>query len=114
MFVLKKRESFQWPVKFRIAIDGRYEDHEFKAEFKRISQSRIDELFGAGGDRSEKISDDEFVREALIGWDGVTLENGDAVPFNQDTLTSLLDVPGVRTAIVRAFFNSISGLAEKN
>jgi len=112
MFVLKKRDSYSWPVKFRIAVDGRYEDHKFTAEFKRLPQDRLDQVFGSN--RKADISDDAFVREILIGWSDISDESGDALPFNGDNVATLLLVPGVRTAIIKAYFDSIAGIAEKN
>ncbi|MDB6061567.1 MAG: hypothetical protein JWM78_1670 [Verrucomicrobiaceae bacterium] len=115
MFVLKKRPGYFWPVKFQIPLaNGKFEEHEFSAEFARIPQQRLDSIAADLQNKKSKITDEDIVKEVFIGWKDVTDEVGDAILFNEENRATLLNVPGVRTAIVKAFYESIAGAAEKN
>lgn len=116
MFVLKERPAYFWAVKFELqSADGKYEPHEFQAEFKRVPQSRIDKLFEDLKDiAASGMSDDAIVKEMMIGWRDVNDAEGKPVLFNSDTLAQLLEVPRLRAAIVKSFFESLSGIPLKN
>lgn len=112
MFVIKKAESYVWPVTFRIPTDGaKYESVSFDAVFKRITQTRIGEITKAVEDGS--ISDADLCREVLIGWSGIT-EDEKEVPFTPGMLDRLLDVPGFAGAVVGTFYESLVGARRKN
>lgn len=112
MFVLKKRDTYSWPVRFRLASsDGVFEEHEFNAEFKRLPQNRLDDIFRK---KDQPVDDNVFVREILVGWSEVTDEKGKALAYNETNINALLSVPGLRPAIIGAFFSSVTGLQEKN
>lgn len=113
MFKIAQTETFTWPVTVKIPADGgRYESHTFDAKFKRISQSRIDELnerLSAG-----TMSDREFVNEILDGWSGVIDESNQQVPYSDSTRDALLQVTLVRTAIIAAYSEAYAGAQRKN
>lgn len=113
MFVISQTSSYKWPVAVEFPIDGgRVEKQSFDAEFRRLSQTRIEEirkLIEDGG-----ITDRDFAREVLIGWNGVIDGNGDPVPFSEATRDALLDVPLVSASIIRAFMESLAGARRKN
>jgi len=51
----------------------------------------------------------------LVGWDEEAFkdETGANIPFNEDNKDLVLSVPYVRSALVKGFFESISGKAFK-
>jgi hypothetical protein len=112
-FVLKKSGSYSWPVHFDIPIDGgRFERQTFDCEFKQISQTRIREI--SEGIGSDGMTDADVAAEVLVGWSGVTDDNGKDVPFSQSALADLLEVPMLASAIVLAYFDSLQGAKRKN
>lgn len=112
MFKLKQSDTFTWPVEVKLAGDGgKFEKHTFDAEFKRVSQPRIDEIALAVG-RNE-MGDRQVCEEVVVGWSGIT-EDGEAVPFSPTNLGRILDLPGVARAISATFVAAHTGAAAKN
>jgi hypothetical protein len=112
-FTLKQTNSYSWPVSVEIPVDnGRHERSTFDAEFKRIPQTRIKE-FGEELDAGT-ISESDICREVLIGWKGITDDDGKEVKFTQSNFEQLVDVPMVAMAVATSFFNSLAGVKRKN
>lgn len=118
-FVLKQKDTFEWPVALLLPGDGgRREKSTFDAEFKRLPQSRLNEL-AKQAKAAEKGEDDEFnaqviARELVVGWSGIVDDAGKEVPFSTGALEQLLDVPSVAGQIVKAFYESYEDAKRKN
>jgi hypothetical protein len=113
-FVLKQSASYTWPVPLLIPVDGgRREKHSFDAEFKRLPQSRINEIIKlaraleVGRSDDEMLDDKTAAKEILIGWSGITDDNAKDVPFSESALDQLLEIPTVAGQIIKAWFNSM-------
>ena len=112
-FILAQSDSYSWPVTVEFPVDGgRFEKQTFDAEFKRLPQSRIEQVIERSN--TDTIKDAEFAREVIAGWKGVTDAKGADVPYSNEALGKLLDVPLVAGAIVQAFFASLTGAKRKN
>lgn len=112
MFKIVQTQTYSWPVSVEFPTDkGRVEKAQFDIEFKRLSQTRLNEI----RDSIEKgtTTDIELAREVIMGWDGITDENG-PVPYSESAREQLLDVPLVASAIIMALFSSIAGAKRKN
>ncbi len=112
-FVLSQSTSYLWPVTVQFPVDhGRFEKQTFDAEFKRLPQSRIDQVI----ERSDNVSvnDTDFAREVLLGWVGVQDDKKQDIPFSVEAANRLLELPLVAGAIVQAFFASLTGAKTKN
>ncbi len=113
MFILSQKPSYTWPVKYVTATDhGKTQTSDFLAEFKRLPQSRLDEIYRTA--QTETIDDEAFIEEVLLGWSGIKDADGADVPFNGTNRRVLCDLPGMRAALVEAFFQSIRGAPRKN
>lgn len=113
MFVISQTNSYKWPVTVEFPSDGGKTDKQtFEAEFKRLSQSRIEEIRKLID--SDEITDRDFAREVLVGWSGIVDGTGDQVPFSPSACDQLLDVALVSSAIALAFMQSLSGVRRKN
>lgn len=111
-FVLKQSTTYTWPVTVEYPVDGgRTEKSTFDGEFKRLSQARIKEMTAAVD--SGELTDVDIAEEVLVGWSGVT-DGEDEIPFSKSALAQMLDIPLVASAIVLAFFNSLTGAKRKN
>jgi hypothetical protein len=113
-FVLKQSATYTWPVPLLIPVDGgRREKHSFDAEFKRLPQTRIDEIIKLAravelgrSDETEELS--QVPREILVGWHGITDDDGKEVPFSESALNQLLQIPTIPGQIVQAWFESMA------
>lgn len=113
MFVISQKASYSWPVEVHFPVDGgKTERQTFDAEFKRLTQTRITEIRTAI--ENGATSDFELTREILVGWEGVTDGNGEAVPFSERSRDQLLDVPLVAAAVIMAWLGSLTGVKTKN
>ena len=124
-FVLKQSDSYTWPVSIKLpANGGKREKQTFEAEFKRLPQSRINEIqmlvqqrikaAERGEDTGEGITDQSIADEVLVGWEGIVDGDGEAVSFNKCTKAQLLDVPMMAGALIEAFFESLVEAKRKN
>lgn len=113
-FQLKISNEYSWPVEVKIPKErGGLETIRFDARYRRLPQDRIDEMIAQN--REAQITDEALAREVLVGWSGITDENNDPYLFSEENRDALLaNVVGLRSAVVRAFFESISGGARKN
>lgn len=109
MFKLKQSPTFTWPVEANIPVDGgKFEKATFDGEFKRKTTAELQAL----QDR-EGMTDNDFVREVMAGWKGVS-DDGQDVPFSEAALGQMLEIPGVSAAIVTAYYGAVAGLKRKN
>jgi hypothetical protein len=112
MFTLSKSGSYSWPVHHEIPVSGgKHEKQSFDAEFKRLPQTKVQELVQESiAENTDKV----FCKEVMIGWKGIQDDKGNEVPFSQDALEELLEVPKMATSIVQAYMASIAGSKVKN
>jgi len=124
-FVLKTSDTFRWPVSFKQPADGgKREKQTFEAEFKRLPQSRINQIqllaqqrikaAERGEDLENGVSDQSIADEILVGWDGIVDGDGEPVPFTKGTKAQLLDVPMLAGALIEAYFESLVEEKRKN
>jgi hypothetical protein len=121
-FVLSKSATYTWPVRISLATDGGKQTVEtFDAEFRRLPQSRINEIVRQAraaergrGDDEDQIEDQDAAREIIAGWDGVTADDGKEIPFSEAALAQLLEIPTVAGQIVKAWFESLKEGKRKN
>lgn len=117
-FVLSQSDSYSWPVSFDVPTDGgRHELQTFDGQFKRLPQSWIGPIV-AELQQIEDLADleriTEIAKEILIGWAGVTSDDGAEIPYSERALNQLLEVPLLAVAIVKAYMDSIKGAKRKN
>ena len=66
MFKIVQNPTYTWPVTLEIPTDGgKTEKATFDAEFKRLTQSRVEEI-RASVERGE-MRDIDLAREAMVG-----------------------------------------------
>lgn len=112
MFKITQQPTYSWPVTVELPTDGgKVEKATFDAEFKRLTQSRVDEIRMAV-ERNE-MRDVDLAREAMVGWSGVVDGDG-PVPYSESARDQLLEIPMVSSAIVTALLGSLAGARRKN
>jgi hypothetical protein len=113
-FVVKQSDTYFWPVEIEVASSkntGRHEKHTFDAEFKRVSQSRVEEVISGGENAPE--SDRALAAEIMVGWKGVT-DGTDELPWSEGNRDMVLEMPKVASSIVKAWSDSLTGARKKN
>ena len=109
-FVLSKSVTYSWPVILEMPVDGgRFKKERFTVVFRRLPQSRIDEILLLG-QKLRRVAQDGLpetedllsetratVREMIAGWEGVKQSDDDPedLEFNDENLSALLDFQGV-------------------
>lgn len=112
MFKIAQKDTYWWPVAFELPVDGgKREKMTFDAEFRRLPQPRLDAL--AADARSGAVEDAQLGIEILVGWRSV-MDADSELPFSDAARDELFAIPGVRAAVIRTFFESISGARQKN
>ena len=112
MFNITQSNTYTWPVTAGTPQDGgKTEKATFDAEFKRLTQTRVEEI-RRGVDAGE-IRDIDLAREVLVGWAGVAA-GGTDLPFSESARDRLLDMPGLASAVVTALLASLTGAKLKN
>ena len=121
-FVLKQSDSYTWPVTLVIPTDGgRREKHTFDAEFKRLPQTRINEIVrqakgisDGSSDESVILEDQSACAELLVGWSNVVDDSGEEIPFSVKALDQLLELPTIAAQIIRVWTESLEIAKRKN
>ena len=124
-FVLKQSTTYTWPVPFRVPTDGgKFDKQSFDAEFRRLPQTRINEIqtevqarvqaSKRGEVIDSDVSDISIADEVLAGWAGVVDDDAEEVPFTAASKAQLLNIPGLAGSIVEAYFESVAGRKAKN
>jgi len=111
-FVIKQTTSYSWPVSIEQPVDGgRHVKHTFDAEFKRLNQTRIEEIMADAmkGDLRDSMVADEI----LVGWTGIS-DGGEELPYSEKLKAELLDMQLVSASIVKAWMESLAGAKRKN
>lgn len=112
-FILKQSSTYFWPVQIEIPADGgKHEKQTFDAEFKRVTQDRIEEIREAI--MSEATNDRAIACEVLIGWTGIKDDAGDDIPFSERNRDDLLNIPGIARTVTSTWMDSLSGAKRKN
>lgn len=124
-FVLSQSQSYSWPVSINLPADGgKREKSSFDALFKRLPQSRINEIqqlvqqriksAERGDELDNGVTDQSIAAEILVGWAGILDADGDDVPYSEAVKAQLLDVPMMAGALIEAYFTSLVELKRKN
>ena len=121
-FVLRQSATYTWPITLVLPVDGgRREKHTFDGEFRRLPQTRINEIIKLARlqdrgklDPDEELVDQDAAKEILAGWSNVVDDKGEDVPFSESALNQLVEIPTVAGQIVRAWFDSLEVAKRKN
>lgn len=124
-FVLNQSQRYSWPVSIQLPADGgKREKSSFDALFKRLPQSRINEIqqlvqqrikaAERGDELDNGVTDQSIAAEILVGWSGILDADGDDVPYSEAVKAQLLDVPMMAGALIEAYFTSLVELKRKN
>lgn len=109
MFKLALQKKVRWPVTVQIPQDGGGVTRAtIRVEFALLGAERQAELM-----RSARLDDQdsEFLAEVVTGWEDVADEEGNPIAFSPEARRTLTDIPYVRAALLRGYFEVASGNA---
>ena len=109
MFKLLQNPEFSHVVKVTIPVNGGHDVQSFTARFRALSISATEQhnTLTAEGTAA-------YLREIFVGWDGVTDDQGEPIPFNDETRDRMLDVPFVRIALLETYNAAMMGAKRGN
>ncbi|MFZ9959314.1 MAG: hypothetical protein ACO3GP_02885 [Candidatus Limnocylindrus sp.] len=123
-FILEQSPTFTHPLVIREVQDGgRLRTHQFTAVFRRLPQSRMEEVqlqyqaikvAAQRGEPIEGIPTRGIADELLDGWEGITTPDGQPVEVTTEAKAKLLEVPGMADVIVTTFFEAHDKARSKN
>ena len=121
-FKISTAASYPWPVAGELA-GTRF---SFTAHFAFLDQERIEQLLIGTAKRVallQRGEDDPELAgfnsraqaaEVLVGWEGVTNDDGEPVPFTAAAADRFLRIQGVAAAICEAWQESLQGAKRGN
>jgi hypothetical protein len=110
-FAIAEKPTFTASVTVVIpgdADDGKPETHTFVARYKRLPKEEFKSLL------QRQVTQDDAMRELVVGWSGLPDNAGNEVPFSTEHLESLLAIPQMSLALSRVFYLNNSGAELKN
>lgn len=127
-FVLQTSGSYRWPMVFDMPIDGgRYRRETLELEFRRLPQSRVEEITAVevdlqhairtGADNMRELMGTARIHasEIVCGWSGILeCDGGDEIPFSKSALDQLLEIPGMASLILQTYQESFPKAKAKN
>jgi len=106
-FVRKKVKTFKWPVTVEEPSDGgTFDSSTFDVVFKRLGRSEFSKL-------SEK-GDLQLLKSVVLGWDGITDEDGKELPFSMEALKEFSDDPYWIRGVLKAYTETFDGAKAGN
>ena len=106
-FVRKKVKTFKWPVTVEEPSDGgTFDSSTFDATFKRVGRKEFSRL-------SEK-GDVQLLQTIMVDWDGITDEDGQAVPFSVSAIKEFADDPYWIRGVLKAYTETFEGARQGN
>ncbi len=108
-FIRKKVESFPWPVEIKkpsFEKPGEFETSKFTVTFKRLSRKELETF----GDKDEA----KAFEKVIVGWNDITDDEGNPVPFSPKELKELIDDVDFVTAIGFAYKDFYGNAREGN
>lgn len=119
-FVVETSGSYLYKVKFTtFSEDGRPQLQTFSLRYKRLMQDKVDEYVKRGkemADSGKTEIDDviEYLSDIVVGWEGVQDADGEALPFNKENFSKLVNFPMMSTTIFDNWMESVQGGKKKN
>lgn len=108
MFRIDPKPSYRWPVTVHIPQDGgKTQEARFWARFRLLSTDAFQAVYASGG------TDEDLLKQVLVGWEEVADEGGEPLPFNEETRSSLIAIPYVRMALIAAYLEMSQGRAAR-
>lgn len=109
MFKLDESPTYWYPVVVEMTAQegGRKQKFTFEAEFNRITQDELNEIFRVRGEDDAPLKDSEVLDRVFVGWRDIQDASGHPLQVNASNREQLLNRFPVPGCIVKAFLKSI-------
>lgn len=115
LFVMQQPDTFTWPVKVRVPLNGTYGEAKFNATFPNMDDDELKELLASNESGGPRLTDREVAERVLLGFEPIEMPDGSRVEFSKESKARLLKMPRAATAVVGTFIAVSRGVAaEKN
>ncbi len=109
MFVYDPRPTFTHKVKVKVPVNGGFEDQDFKATFAVMPTDEV-----ATYDLSQGEGSSDFLKKIVVGMDDLIGKDEQPIPYNDAVRDALIGQLYVRKALVRTYFEAVSGAQTGN
>lgn len=123
-FVLQQSPTFTWPIVIREVTDGgRIRTHQFDAEFLRLPASKMEEVqlvyqrlkcAAARDEELPPLPTRQLASDILVGWRGITEQDGTEIPYSENAKSKLLEVALVADVLVATYWEAHEKARSKN
>lgn len=105
MFKVVKQYAFKAVVTVRVPNEhGKYSVQTFTAHFQVLPQAELNELFA-----KNSTVDVPLLKRVLTGWEpDLVDENGEPLPFSEETRDAIINIPFARAGLVDTYFERTS------
>lgn len=104
--------TFNWTVRVPVPVDDSYVHAELRLTFQAVERAELDRMRGIGLAEGERApTDEEIVRQVVVGWPALTDATGQDVPFSDAARDRLMAAAMVRESTVATFLAAMSGMA---
>lgn len=108
MFTLALRAEFTHPVTVMTPVDGGHREDTFRARFVAISAEEQADLLAAN---DEGVT---FLRRIVVGLEDIVDASGKPIAFDDNLLTTMLDIRWVRLGMIAAYSRAITKIKTGN
>lgn len=109
MFKITESPEFTHKVVVPVPVDGGFKDETLMARFRVTSQDRLAEIADATPGNYAALVD-----AIVVSLDDLADGDGKPLPYNAEVRKAVLDLPYVRTALIRAYSEAVSGARRGN
>ena len=115
LFVMAQPETFDWPVRVPVPVDGKYRFAEFTGTFPNLDEEEVQKLLANDAQGRPTRKDIDVAADVLLGFAGLRTPAGGEFPFTAENKAALLNGKRVAGAVLQTFLLAVRGLAsEKN
>lgn len=108
MFKLSTKTSYNRKINIKVPLDlGKFDKASFIVEFRLVPVSEIKDTLERA--KNQELTDEDILKQNILGWEGVSDAEGESLPFTDNNLDQLLDIPYVRKPLMDALMEDMLG-----
>ena len=107
MFVVKRPAELRETIK--VFTPGEREPGAFTARFKYLDLKERQEFVERISSEGAEFTDERIVAELMIGFEDVLDEDGKAIPFGDEAIAKLMNLPHIAKEIMRVVLERVVG-----
>ena len=109
MFKITESPEFTHKVVVAVPVDGGFKEETLMARFRVVGQDQLSELADATPGNYGAL-----VEKIVVSLDDLADAEGQPLPYNDAVRKAVMDLPYVRTALMRTYSEAVSGARRGN